>query len=238
MQSWVPDSLVWRSYNGLAWFLSTLLFSYLMVPVAQRLFSRIGERKRGYFILIIVQAFIISTVLGVVIQDNVEYWLYAFPPVRLLDFYSGYALAKIYKMHDSTASQKTLSYTIIEALLVISVVVLMVVYPFVNAGFRRQALYFPISLCLVYVFARGKGSVSKILSTKWIVEIGNNSFYYYISHQVIFKWIYKIYARTPFIEIRSFMLDFLLVILCLIITFWSKKIYDHFIARMRNARIA
>ncbi len=232
MQSWVSDSAVWRSYNGLAWFLSTLLFCYLMVPVAQYLFDKICEGKqKKYLVLIMIQAFIISLMLCFVIQVNVEYWLYAFPPVRLLDFYSGYVLAKIYMEHDLIRTEKVgaQKYTIFEVLLFVNMVILMFAYPFVNVGLRRQALYFPFSLCIVYLFAIGKGRVSKILSMKWVEGIGNNSFYYYISHQVILKWVFKIYERTPFIANRSFLIDFLLVILCLMLTISSQKVIDCFL---------
>lgn len=231
MQSWVSDQRVWRSYNGLAWFLSTLLFCCLMVPVAQYLFDKIcGGKQKKHLVLIMIQAFIISLMLCFAIQDNVEYWLYAFPPVCLLDFYSGYVLAKIYMKHDLIRTEKVgvKKYTIFESLLFVNVVILMFVYPFVNVGFRRQALYFPFSLCIIYLFAIGKGRVSRILSMKWVVEIGNNSFYYYISHQVIFKWVFKIYERTPFIANRFFLIDFLLDILCLIPTFLSGKVIDCF----------
>lgn len=232
MQSWVSDSAVWRSYNGLSWFLSTLLFCYLMLPVAHYLFDKVCEGKqKKYLLLIMMQAFTISLILCFVIQNNVEYWLYAFPPVRLLDFYSGYVLAKIYIKRDLIRIEKdgVKKYTIFEILLFVNMFILMFVYPFVNVGLRRQALYFPFSLCVVYLFAIGKGRMSKILSMKWVVKIGNNSFYYYISHQVIFKWVFKIYERTPFIANRFFLIDFLLVILCLIITFLSQKIIDIFL---------
>jgi peptidoglycan/LPS O-acetylase OafA/YrhL len=41
LQSWVPDPTVWRSYNGLAWFLSTLLFCYLLLPFVEYLFGNL-----------------------------------------------------------------------------------------------------------------------------------------------------------------------------------------------------
>lgn len=82
-----------------------------------------------------------------------------FSPVRLLDFYSGYVLAKIYMEHDLIRTEKVgvQKYTIFEILLFVNMVILMFAYPFVNVGLRRQALYFPFSLCIVYLFAIGKG---------------------------------------------------------------------------------
>lgn len=241
IQSWVPNSAVWRSYNGVTWFLSTLLFCYMLIPIAQYLYDRIGGKtqEKKVLILIILQAFIISVMLSFAIHDNVEYWLYAFPPVRLLDFSSGYVLAKIYKGHSSirtTIMVKAENCTILEVILIMLMVILMFVYPFVDAGFRRQALYFPFSLCLTYVFAVGKGRVSKLLSTRWFVQIGNNSFYYYISHQVIFKWLYKVYQRTTLIESRSFYIDFLLVMLSLIITMVSQKIMECVLSYIRKKK--
>ena len=68
-----------------------------MVPVAQYLFDKVCEGKqKKFWILMMIKAFIISLMLCFVIQSDVKYWLYIFPPVCLLDFYSGYVLAKIY----------------------------------------------------------------------------------------------------------------------------------------------
>ena len=36
LQSWIPDSAYYFSYNGVSWFLSSLLFSYLLFPIAYR----------------------------------------------------------------------------------------------------------------------------------------------------------------------------------------------------------
>ena len=225
LQSWVSDSTVWRSYNGLAWYLSTLLFCYIVMPIAQKLFDKM-KNKKEYMLFIIVLFYIISVALSLLVKNNVEYWLYAFPPVRLLDFYSGYALGRIYKyssLHGIHGGTKR-KYTYIELILLFIMIILMFVYPYVDVGFRRQSLYLPFSMCVVYVFAMDKGAVSKLLSHKYIVTLGNNSFYYYISHQIIFKWIYKIYERIPLIFHRTLFVDFLFVIMCLLITLYSQKI--------------
>lgn len=156
-------------------------------------------KKDLIYVICIVLAYLISLLLSMLVHENVEYWLYTFPPVRFIDFFSGYALTKIYKEYSNeiTTNDNENRYTVLERILLLSIVLLMVAFPYINVGFRRQALYLPFSCCLIFVVGMGQGKISKVLSSDWLVRIGNNSLYYYISHQVIYKWMYNCMLELP-----------------------------------------
>lgn len=240
LQSWVPDTEVWLSYNGVAWFLSTLMFCYAVVPSVQRIWRRVErcdtDKQCRIIYLFLILVYVVSVVVWVCVKDNVIYWLYAFPPVRLLDFFGGYALAKLFRIRRQDENRKYKlnrgGMSVLEIVMFAICAILMFVYPYVDEGFRRQALQMPFSFCLVYILAEGRGCISEFLSTKWIVLMGNYSFYYYISHQVVYKWIYKIYERSPLIVSGTFIIDFMIVMICLIITIVSRRIYENIIRRI------
>ena len=73
LQSWIGKSSIYFSYNGVAWFLSTMMFLYLVAPYLYRFF----KTKNCWISLCIV--YLIMIVLGYFIGGyNYEYTTYIF----------------------------------------------------------------------------------------------------------------------------------------------------------------
>lgn len=69
LQSWFSDKDVWLSYNGVTWFLSTLMFCYIMLPVIQWLWGRlekhsIGKQRQIIYFSYLILTYGASTVSG------------------------------------------------------------------------------------------------------------------------------------------------------------------------------
>lgn len=98
LQSWIPKAEIWRGFNGPSWYLSTLVFMFAITPLLEILDDKItqdNKKKVGRYCIIILLAIVISFVLPAIINQNVEYWLYAFPPSRVLDYGSGFFAARL-----------------------------------------------------------------------------------------------------------------------------------------------
>lgn len=84
LQSWIGKSSIYFSYNGVAWFLSTMMFLYLAAPYLYRFF-----KTKNYFISFCT-VYLMMVVLGAAIgKYNYEYTTYIFPIIRLFDFTCG-----------------------------------------------------------------------------------------------------------------------------------------------------
>ena len=89
IQSWFPTQDIYYSCNGVSWFLSSLLFCYLMfIPLIRLMLNHIS-------LLLIASACLIGVYLivaHVLPEQDAEFALYVFPPTRLIDFLAGIVL--------------------------------------------------------------------------------------------------------------------------------------------------
>lgn len=92
VQSWVPSYDTFFTGNVPSWFLTALIFFYVLFPVCYRLMIRHTKR----FVSAVGAGWIMYVVAGLIFNDlPVEiynYWFYVFPPFRLLQCLSGMAL--------------------------------------------------------------------------------------------------------------------------------------------------
>lgn len=89
---WIPVQSFYFGYNPVAWYICALFFLYLMAPVVVRFLRRIPVLCQ---LALIVGLLVLEFVGGYVRDLSVDdplingYYLYQFPPVRLLDFGAG-----------------------------------------------------------------------------------------------------------------------------------------------------
>lgn len=116
LQSWVPDSAVYFSFNAVSWFLSTYVLMIIATPFLMRLIACLKrgrkEAHRSVFVGAIAALAIIEFFLAAVSDgwSHAHWLLYIFPPVRLLDFGAGMLLGSLYCESDrfnSRTARKT-----------------------------------------------------------------------------------------------------------------------------------
>jgi len=171
LQSWVPDPDWYFSCNKVSWFLSSLLFCYVVFPWVYRHLSE-------YLTLAVLTA--CAVVYWLTPYDRVNAVLYVFPAVRFIDFYIGMLLYQFYER------KKTLSIPKGTELLLIFVLLLtLAVYPFTDAKLRNAPLYWVVLMPLILVFAQEKGLVSRLLKTKPMLFLGSLTMPVFLTHQMI-----------------------------------------------------
>ena len=92
LQSWVPTSSVYFSFNAVSWYLSVMFFILLVSNVVLMTIRRISKRANVYMILLIgaVEFFLADSIEYLQIGKSGSHWLvYVFPVVRLMDFVCG-----------------------------------------------------------------------------------------------------------------------------------------------------
>lgn len=93
LQSWVPKSQVFFSFNAVSWYLSTFLLMIALSPALVRLARRIGAWQHGGVVSVALIAciFAVELTAALVLADSpiAQWLLYVFPPVRLLDYFAG-----------------------------------------------------------------------------------------------------------------------------------------------------
>lgn len=228
LQSWFPDEQIWLSYNGVTWFLSTLVFLFLFIIPLHHICSCIEQRTfpiKIYAAILMADwliAFAIAFLLGDRC-DNIKYYLYAFPPVRLLDYVSGFIVGRVFTLRKDDKS-KAVNATCWEVAAGGVIVLYLLLFPYIPASFARAAIYQPGAAFVIYVFAVGAGKISNFLSGPLLVRLGGNSLYYMMSHQVIIR--YCALAHKQFVKRGIASYEIMWVIVAFAMTVISKPIYE------------
>ena len=168
LQSWVPDADWYFSCNSVAWFLSSLLFCYVVFPWAYRWLS-------PALTVTVVAACI--TVYLLTPYDHVNAVLYVHPLVRFIDFYWGMLLARCY---DRWQSQPRT-----EMLLLVLLLAALALYPIVDAKVRNAPLFWIVLLPLIGVFAQQRGWLSRLLQTRTMLWLGSLTMPLFLTHQMM-----------------------------------------------------
>ena len=184
LQSWVPAADYYFSCNSVSWFLSTLLFCYLVFPLAWRYVS-----KKGLAVVLAVY----GLVYWMVPDDQVNALLYVHPLVRVVDFYIGMVLCRIYEQRavDRCPPQW------VEWGLVVVLLCLLALYPYAGVKFRNAPMYWLVLVPAIWVFAQGQGPVSRLLSTAPMCWLGTLSMPLFLTHQILIGILVRRLPEMP-----------------------------------------
>ena len=171
LQSWVPDSFYYFSCNSVSWFLSSLMFSYLVFPWVYR------HQSRG------LTACVLAGYVAVYLltpYDKVNAILYVHPMVRFVDFYLGMQLARWQVKIGKAEWAEWVEWVMVPLLLIA-----IVVYPGVDEKWRNAPLYWMVLLPFILVFAQQRGIISRLLKSRVMLWLGSVSMPFFLTHHVL-----------------------------------------------------
>jgi|CeladaMinimDraft_18_1061708.scaffolds.fasta_scaffold02042_2 peptidoglycan/LPS O-acetylase OafA/YrhL len=231
LQSYIPDSGVYYSFNGVAWSISTEMFFYMMFPFILKLLFRMKDYPRFYYALlvsIVTLEFIIGWVLSNDIQDlNQAYWfIYISPFFRILDFLLGCSVAFIFLLKP-LGKKSTAFYTAIEFLSIVLMVFVYINVSHVPGSMTYGVVFIPFIAFMIFVFAHEKGLLSKLLQTKTLVYLGEVSFSFYMIHQLVFRYFWgKLHLSPPLLIGYFSVFTITIISSCLVYSYFEKPLRD------------
>lgn len=94
IQAFFPSASFYFSFNGVAWYLSMVLFMAMVTPITVKILKRISIRTA---VIILVAVAVIEHVLSFLFSSSeiMQWIVYVFPVVRYLDFLGGGAVYKL-----------------------------------------------------------------------------------------------------------------------------------------------
>lgn len=173
LQSWIPDDNYYFYYNGVSWFLSSLLFCYLVFPFIYRFANRLTLAA------VLIGCLIVYMIVP---YSQINALLYVFPPVRFVDFFIGIML---YKHYNSREKKPVSSW--IEPLLMVLLALALVAYPYTDEKLRNAPLYWFVLIPIIYVFVQQQGSVSRFLQWRILQWLGSLSMPIFMLHPIVFR---------------------------------------------------
>lgn len=188
LQVFVPSNHFYFSFNGVAWNLAVMLIFYMCFPFLIRLLSKFSFK--GFTLIMVFIVVFISLSMEVIPEKWHHYLFYISPYYRIFDFIFGIYLYKLLQQLTFKPSYRTASF--IEIAVVILCVLLFV---WANSNYNSlkpyiYSLYLWIPLAAVFVgFYYDKGVISKyILSSKYMLALGNLSYSFYMIHQLVIRY--------------------------------------------------
>jgi len=204
IQSFVPDVTIYFSYNMPSWSLSDEMFFYTLLPFSLYIMTKLKMRDNAIVLLgmgILLWLVMIGVAYNVSDQTfEFKRWLlYIFPLSRFMDFSIGVILGLLFcnTVHHIRGQCRGW-FTLLEITSLFSFCGAVYFSSLVDLSYRGSVFYMPFFAFIIYVFALQGGVISKILSGKLSVLLGEISFSFYMIHQLIlrsmeiFSW-YKLY---------------------------------------------
>jgi peptidoglycan/LPS O-acetylase OafA/YrhL len=204
LQTWVPYWTISSSLNNVAWFLSVTMFLYFAFPWLKRLIEQNTVKNLCIISVIILLAEILFcipllSILGS--RSQIYIWfMYNFPIFRLGDFFIGCVLKRLY-FEGKPKSTGMIKATFLElgATALTVLVYFWCAYNHSNVVLKAMCnwttIYVPIAAVWVLLFAKNQGLLTKLLSNRLSIYIGNISAYAFLIHFIVTMY-------TPYIVSR------------------------------------
>ena len=221
IQSWINKPDYYFSFNGVTWYLSTYLFlTFITIPILL-LLKKINktQRRNAYLILIAILLFGITVIIVNSISMNklddrfCEFWIYIFPPSRIFEYIIGMIFGIICYNNKISFKFEKVIFTFLEICTLIMLYMYICnvskiphIYNYINNRFNTWII--PV-IIMIIVFSYHKGLISKILSMKVLVFLGEISMYMYMIHQPLINIFSKSVGHT--VHYRYFALYILII---------------------------
>lgn len=184
LHSWALPVDLHFSFNGPSWSLSNELFFYAAFPLL--ILLRVRTLAIGTAVAVALVAVLASRSAGssATYSSDVEWLFYVNPLVRLIEFAAGMLVFALYRSGRLQRLAGTPGEVLLLALLPVAMIAVDVLA--VPLAWRYQLFFLPLMVALVFVFACGRGAVSRLLRAPALVALGEASFALYLIHRPIF----------------------------------------------------
>lgn len=188
LQSWVPKATF--SFNAVSWFLSDVLFFYLVFPTIVR--HKLNYRRPAviaFFVCVIIYLCAIKFLS----DDTAEYFCYVFPPVRLIDFFRGMLLWRLYStlrrkgVCERFGNLNLASRSAVELAAIALLTVTILLFSHTPVCYQVAAIWWPTMAVTILVFSISdchRGVIGRLLKTRPLQIFGAASFVFFLFHRL------------------------------------------------------
>ena len=228
VQCWIPTHHFIVAYNAPTWFISDIIFFYLIKYLYGWLMTSSWKT-----ILPVMGIYMMSyVVLSFKMEgDYSGGFIYFYPPFRMIDFMLGILLYRFYRSEWSRKiSNHIISFSsagkahVMDTLLVLMVAGMYYLSIHSNPNFRCAALYWAFSIIVVFYVAaidKGKGWLTNFLHNRQLLWLGSISMEIFFIHILSFRIIQSIFLRIFGDDIQIIGGQFCIALLLTIVMAWG-----------------
>lgn len=192
LQSFIPSRDYYFSFNYVSWSISNEMFFYALFPLILWTLLRKGVTVQRLFAGSVLIYLALLFIVIVNMDAKLSEWLfYIFPLTRLTEFILGVICGLLF-IRCNKIQWSVRLFSVLELLSIL--LLLTAAYFFVNVHptLRYGVVFLPFITFLIYVFAHQRGIVSKWLSHKTFVYLGEISFSFYMIHPVVLHYLNEV----------------------------------------------
>ncbi|MBN9299329.1 MAG: acyltransferase [Filimonas sp.] len=214
VQSFISYEHVYSSFNMVSWSLSDEMFFYALFPILIFFVSRNAKNK-----YVLISLLILVPVIVFLLGDHRPWYnFYINPFLRVTDFILGILLYKLSKQAKAISFAKA-------SILEIAAIGLLITFFSINAYipevYRYSCFYWLPIAVIIFIFSMSKGWLSNILSSKYLVLLGEISFAFYLLHDLVLRGV-KI-ASKRFYQFDSVVLIIISLVLTIALSYFFHK---------------
>lgn len=188
MQSWIPLSSVYYSFNAVSWYLSLTVFFIIVGPFTLKLINKIQTK---WLIGILAIGLLFEVMYCFLVKDlSIVHWLvYILPVVRYVDYFAGGVLCAIVKNH-KTVMAYNITWMIVATSIMTGAIIILSIDT--NSEFFSTAIWFVPSILTIVSISFGEQEskiIKTVFSNKAITFMGNISFEFFLIHQLVIRYI-------------------------------------------------
>ena len=152
IQSWIPDLQYTYAGNSVSWFLSSMIFCYIMAPFIIRMISLYTKKAFMLLMIVLIAYFVVIYHIS---GPRMGYCVYIFPIIRLIDFTMGAMLYKVMAVcsFETIKNLSTHSKSLLELLAIMAIGLAMLLGGIVLPQYELASLYWIPSILVIFVFA-------------------------------------------------------------------------------------
>ena len=240
--SWIPDTFGFAPYNGVAWFLSTIFFSYFAFRYVVGIVNRIEKTRDAIFcsasiLLLQLCLTLLVASLPKSSEQLIIWFTYQFPLFRFGDFLIGCFVGRLYTLQEDDSVAEPNHNSVAEGLLATLIFFQLILYSLKlgilgSETIRYTLLFVPTSALTVYLFAKRGGVFTKLLTNSLLVNIAKWSGSGFLIHQ------YVIYCVKTIIDGGGAWVSFservIVFGISLAITYFLSLLYDKTYSALAN----
>ena len=200
LQSWIPEQIVYFSFNSVSWYLADTMFFALVFPLVCKWVVNAGVK--GKVMIAALFAGVYALIGALIPVEQYHAVLYISPYMRLMDFVFGIFVALIYlrlKLHPKIAE-----WHVSGSIIVLSLIVLLVVESCLlpeTAKLFAPVYWVPVgALILVASLLCGNRGGWNLLENKYLHRLGEISFVVFMIHQIVLRYTTLVFEKILHLE--------------------------------------
>ncbi|TBL62447.1 acyltransferase family protein [Hafnia paralvei] len=180
VNSFIPDTAYYFSFNPVSWSISCELFFYIAFCFLVRF-----STHKLLLLLLVIQVFNVYYLFNPPEFVSGHWIFYVNPLFRVCDFIIGMLLCRFFLQTNFSPSKKLGSAMEILSLFFVALTMYISTNYIEDMNIRYDFLFIPCMTFLVMAFSFNSGVVSKLLSNKILILLGEASFSFYMLHWMV-----------------------------------------------------